>query len=106
MAAQAASDGKAENIVILDVADLSSVTDFFVIFTGASTTHLRALARRIEESLENSGIRVSRVDGAKSTGWIVLDYGNVVAHGMLEGPRRHYDIERLWGDAPRTEWPQ
>jgi ribosome-associated protein len=104
LAARTASEGKAEAIVILDVRSLSSVTDYFVIFTGLSTTHLRAVGKRLEDTMTGNGTRPLRVDGAKAAAWMVYDYGNVVVHGMLNDCRRHYDIERLWGDAPELPW--
>ena len=104
LAARTASDGKAENVVILDVHETSSVTDFYVIFTGLSTTHLRALAKKLEEKMREADAKPSGVDGAKAASWVVYDYGSVVIHGMLEDTRTHYDLERLWGDAPRIQW--
>lgn len=102
--ARLASEGKAENIVILDVQGISNVTDYFVILTGTSQTHLRALARRIEDGLRDQGIKPASIDGARTTGWVAIDYGSVIVHAMTEDSRQLYDLERLWGDAPRTEW--
>ena len=99
-----ASEGKAENIVILDVQGISNVTDYFVILTGTSQTHLRALSRRIEDGLRDQGIKPASIDGARTTGWVAIDYGSVIVHAMTEESRQLYDLERLWGDAPRTEW--
>lgn len=102
--ARLAEEAKAENIVILDVRGLSNVTDFFVIFTGTSQTHLRAIGKRLDEDLSRDGIEAQRVDGRVSTKWIVFDYGNVIAHAMVEEIRRFYELERLWGDAPLVDW--
>lgn len=93
-------------MVILDVHEMSSVTDFYVIFTGLSTTHLRAIAKQLEEKMRGAGSKPSGVDGARTASWVVYDYGSVVIHGMLEDTRKHYDLERLWGDAPRVEWAE
>lgn len=102
--ARIANAAKAENIVILDVRGISSVTDFFVIFSGSSQTHLRAIGKRLDEELSAHGLEAERVDGLRATNWIVFDYGSVIVHAMLEESRRFYDLERLWGDAPRVAW--
>jgi ribosome-associated protein len=102
--AQVADEAKATDIVILDVRGLSNVADFFVIFTGTSQTHLRAIGKRLEEHLEPEGICAERIDGFRATNWIVFDFGSVIAHAMLEEARQFYDLERLWGDAPRLSW--
>jgi len=102
--AAAVSEGKAEDIVILDLRELSNVTDYFVIFSGTSQIHLRALGNRIEKALQELGIKTGPVDGERGTGWLVFDYGNVIAHAMLQDSRKLFDLERLWGDAPRSDW--
>lgn len=83
---------------------MSSVTDFYVIFTGTSQTHLRALGKRIEDALGKTREKAHNVDGYQNTGWLVLDYGNVIVHAMLNDSRRYYELERLWGDAPVVAW--
>lgn len=103
IAAAAASEGKAEGLVALDVRDISTVTDYFVIMTGSSQNHLKALGKRIEEVLIEAGTKASHVEGFGTTGWQVLDYGDVIIHAMLAEPRRMYDLERLWGDAPQVD---
>lgn len=89
---------------MIDVREVSSITDFFVIMTGSSQTHLRALAKRIEDQLEQAGVKADRVDGYQSAGWMVMDYGDVIVHAMLQDSRSYYDLERLWGDAPQMAW--
>lgn len=102
--AAAASEGKAESIVILDLRGLSSVTDFFVVLSGTTQNHLRSLGKRIEDDLLKLGLKPGNIDGGRGTGWMVFDYGNVIVHAMTPEMRRAYDLERLWGDAPRTDW--
>ncbi|HNU99984.1 MAG: ribosome silencing factor [Verrucomicrobia bacterium] len=93
---------KAENIVILDVRKLSSVTDYFVIATGTSEPHLRALMAEITEKLrEGFDVRPHATDGTPRNNWIVLDYFDVIVHLMRDDVREHYGLESLWGDAPR-----
>src|SRR6266513_857426 len=100
-----ADNKKAENIVILDVRELSSVTDYFVIATGTSEPHLRAIVDEITERLgEDYGIIPNHMDGSLHTAWIVLDYFDVIVHVMRADVREHYKLEALWGDVqPLTE---
>jgi ribosome-associated protein len=98
-----AENRKAENIAILDVRELSSVTDYFVICTGSSEPHLRAIVDEITEQLrETHALRPRAMDGALRTAWVVLDYFDVIVHVMRADVREHYDLEGLWGDAPRV----
>jgi ribosome-associated protein len=100
---------KAENIVVLDVRELSSVTDYYVIASGTSEPHLRAITEEITNKLrEEHGLRPRAVDGTLHTAWVVLDLFDVIVHVMRTDVRERYDLEGLWGDAPRvtTESPQ
>ena len=97
-----ADDKKAENIVILDMRKLSSITDYFVVASATSEPHLRAIAEEIRDRLkEDHGLRPRVVDGAAHTSWMVLDYFDVIVHLMRADVRARYDLETLWGDAPR-----
>jgi len=101
--AQLADNKKAENITLLDLRELSSVTDYFVIVTGANEPHLRAIVDEITESLkENQSIRPFSTEGDRVTPWVVLDYFDVLVHVMNDEFRKHYDLEGLWGDADRV----
>lgn len=102
--AQVADDRQAVNIVKLKLADLSSVTDFAVICTGNSEPHLNALAERIQRELRNNfQVRPTHVDGAPGSHWMIIDFGSVMVHLMTEETRSLYQLESLWGDAPRVE---
>jgi len=99
-----ADNKKAENIVILDVRELSSVTDYFVIASGTSEPHLRAIMDEISDELrEEHQLRPRAVDGTLQAAWIVLDYFDVIVHIMRQDVRDRYDLETLWGDAPRVK---
>lgn len=99
-----AENKKAEEITILDVRELSSVTDYFVIVSGTSEPHLRAIVTEIKDRLrEDHDLRPRAVDGALQTAWIVLDYFDVIVHVMKQDVREKYDLETLWGDAPRVK---
>jgi ribosome-associated protein len=93
---------KAENIVILDVRKVSSITDYFVIATGTSEPHLRAIVDEITEKLrEDFALKPRAMDGTLQTSWVVLDFFDVIVHLMRADVREHYDLEGLWSDAPR-----
>lgn len=98
-----AEDKKAEDVVVLDVRRLCSVADYFVIATGSSEPHLRAIMDQIVEKLaEETGARPHATDGTIETHWVVLDYFDVMVHLMRGDVRQKYDLESLWGDAPRV----
>jgi ribosome-associated protein len=95
---------KAENIVILDMRTVTSVTDYFVICTGSSEPHLRAIVNEIIDKLREQHDRRPRaVDGNLPAAWIVLDYLDVMIHVMRAETRERYNLEGLWGDAPRLK---
>jgi ribosome-associated protein len=99
-----ADNKKAENIVILDVRDLSSVTDYFVITSGTSEPHLRAIVDEIIDRLrDDHDLRPVRKDGSTQGAWIVLDFFDVIVHVMRADVRERYDLEGLWGDAARVK---
>ena len=99
-----ADNKKAENLVILDVRDLSSVTDYFVIATGSSQPHLRAIVEEITSRLRDEhDLRPARTEGMASGAWVVLDYFDVIVHIMHTEVRQRYDLEGLWGDAKKVK---
>lgn len=100
------ADGKqAEDIVILDLTGISTITDFFVICTGGSLPHLKAIRRGVAEKLlEEHGVRDSSRDGAPESHWMVLDYGDVILHVFHGDKRGNYALEDLWSDAPQVEF--
>jgi ribosome-associated protein len=97
-----ADNRKAENILVLDVRELSSVTDYFVVASGTSEPHLRAITEEITDKLRSEyQLRPRAIDGTLQTAWVVLDYFDVIVHVMRADIRQRYDLEGLWGDAPR-----
>jgi ribosome-associated protein len=99
-----AENRKAENVVVLDVHEVSSITDFFVIATGTSEPHLRAVVDEITEKLrDDHDLKPKHMDGSLHTAWIVLDYFDVIVHVMRADVRDHYKLEDLWGDVPRVK---
>lgn len=94
----------AKNIRLIDVEDVTSICDCFVIAHGNSSTQVRALADYVEQELkEKHGIEPLRVEGYQSTGWILIDYGEVIVHIFNEEMRGFYDLERLWKDGTEVD---
>jgi ribosome-associated protein len=92
---------------VLDVKDLSSVTDYFVLVSGSSEPHLRAISDEIIDRLkEEHGVVPRARDGTLQGGWVVLDFFDVIVHIMRTEARKRYDLESLWGDAPRVKPPR
>jgi ribosome-associated protein len=104
IAADALDDKKGMDIALLEVGDLLSITEFFVIVTGSSRPHVRTLAEAVDERLKEHGRRPLRTEGASEGEWVLLDFGDFVVHVFQETPRDFYGLERLWGDAPRLAW--
>jgi ribosome-associated protein len=99
-AGRAALEKKAVDLTVLDVQGLSSVTDYFLVCSGRSTTHVRTISDAIRQELKADGVRPLHTEGRPESGWMLLDYGDVLVHVFLEGTRAYYALERLWGDAP------
>ena len=98
-----AENRKAENPLVLDVRKLTSVASFFVMLTGSSDPHLRAIRDEIIDRLrEDHGLTPRSIDGELRSSWVVLDYSDVIVHIMLRETRERFDLESLWGDAPRV----
>ena len=98
-----ADNKKAENIVILDVRKLSSVTDYFIIASGTSEPHLHAIVEEITSQLRDEhGVRPLRTDGSIHGAWVVMDFFDVIVHVMRADARDRYDLEGLWADAKRV----
>ncbi|MBG89756.1 MAG: ribosome silencing factor [Verrucomicrobiales bacterium] len=99
-----ADNKKAEDIVVLDLRGVADVTDFFVIASGSSDPHLRAIVNELEGGLKaRHDTKCHRIDGDHHSGWIAMDYIDVIVHIMREDMRAKYDLEGLWSDAPRLE---
>ncbi len=100
----AADDKKALAPTLLDVADVIGIVDLFAIVQGTSERHVDALADEVERALKHEHDRpVLRREGTPASGWVILDYGDVVVHVFLAEQRETYDLERLWRDVPRLD---
>jgi ribosome-associated protein len=92
---------KAVNVVALDVSELTSIADVFIICSGRSNRQVSAIADHIERELRKEKIRPLSVEGASEGQWVLMDYGNVIIHVFFESVRDFYDLEGLWSDARR-----
>jgi len=99
--AKASLSKKAHEVVILDMKESSNFTDFFIVSSGTSQRQAQAIADGIEETLSKKGVTLWHLEGYREGQWIVMDYGDVIAHVFQHEKRDFYRLERLWGEAPR-----
>lgn len=104
LAVEAALGRKVEDLCVLDLRELSSFTDFFLIGHGNSSRQNLAVAEAVEAALKPAGFRALSVEGRESAEWVLLDYGSLVVHVFSRAARDHYGLESLWGDAPRLDF--
>lgn len=100
--AEAALERNARDGVVLDLRGLSDATDYFLVASGESDTHTRSIAENVRERLEEHGETPAGVEGREAGRWILLDYIDIVVHVFLPRVREYYQLERLWGDAPKA----
>lgn len=101
----AAAEKKAIETVVLDLREIASFTDYFVITSGANERQVQAISDEIFETMKKAGTPALRVEGYKTAEWILLDFGDFVFHVFDEKARRFYDLERLWRESKRVELP-
>ena len=106
LALHAAGEKKAHDLVVLDLREVASFTDFFVIASGTNVRQVQAVADAVQEQLRKQlRVKPARVEGYNSAEWVLLDYGDFIFHVFEEKSRRFYDLERLWRDAARVPLP-
>jgi len=105
IALSAASEKKAINSVVLDLREIASFTDYFLITSGTNERQVQAISDEVVETLKKAGTAAARVEGYKSAEWILLDYGYFVVHVFDEKARKFYDLERLWRESRQVELP-
>jgi ribosome-associated protein len=99
----ALEDLKGNNIVCLDVRELTDVMDYLVVASGSSNRHVKALSQNVIDESRQQGLRPLGVEGLNGAEWVLVDYGDVVVHVMLPATRDFYDLERLWSAPPPAE---
>ena len=95
-----ASERNAADIKLLDIRELTTIADFFVICTATSTVHVRALVDEVVNGMREDANRRGRPEGSPSDGWMVVDFGDVLVHVFIEEKRTYYALEEFWADAP------
>ena len=105
IALQAAGEKQALEIVILDLRDVATFTDYFLITSGANERQVQAISDEVVEKLKKAGTPAARVEGYRTAEWILMDYGDFVVHVFADKARKFYDLERLWRDGKRIELP-
>jgi len=106
LAARAASSKQGEAIVVLDVRDLITITDYFVIASGTSDRQVKTIADEVVKSLKEQGTSPVRREGEAAAGWILLDYVDFVVHVFSQEQRDYYRLDNLWTDAPVLDWDE
>lgn len=104
MAARIAEDDKAKDILVLDLTGIVKWTDYLVICTGASRRQLCAIADDVEHAMADLGDHKIGMEGYQKGDWVVVDFADIVLHAFNEEKRGYYELEHLWGDAPRVAW--
>ena len=101
-----ALEKKARDLVVLEVRELTSIADYFIICSGSSDRQVQSIAQGIEENLSEAGHSLLSVEGANRGHWVLMDFSDVIVHIFYEPVREFYDLDGLWGHAPRVELPE
>lgn len=104
--AAAASNKKAQDIVLMDMRQVTLTTDYFVVCSANTAIQTRAIADEIEDKLRETGLECHHKEGYREGEWVLLDYGDCVAHVFTRDSREYYALEQLWGDAALTPYEE
>ncbi|MBN9653752.1 ribosome silencing factor [Halobacillus sp. GSS1] len=99
LAAQACDEKRAQDIVVLDMSEVSLIADYFLICEGSNERQVQAIARELKNQAEEHGIEVKRMEGFEQARWVLVDLNDIVCHIFHKDERHYYNLERLWGDA-------
>ena len=102
----ALADLKAQNVVALDVAGMTSIADRIIVASGTSSRHVKSLADSVIERAKEAGVKPLGVEGDATAEWVLVDLGDVIVHVMTPATRQYYDLERLWSVTPKTAAPK
>jgi ribosome-associated protein len=104
LAARVAADHKGRDVIVLDMREVTSLYDYFVLATGGSRRQIHTMAEEIDAALRGAGDDRLGIEGYEASRWVVQDYGDVVVHLFHEDARLYYALEELWADAPHVDW--
>ena len=100
---EAISDKKGESTRIIDISKLSVIADYFIVNNGSNVNQVQAIADSVEEKLLEAGVKLKQVEGNNNSGWILMDFGDVIVHVFSKEERFFYDLERIWSDGTNVE---
>ena len=103
IACKAIDDKKGQDIKIIDIHNVSVITDYFVIASGTNSNQVQAIVDNVEEQLGRAGFEAKQIEGNRNSSWILMDYGDVIVHVFDEENRLFYDLERIWRDGKVLE---
>ncbi|MEX1006288.1 MAG: ribosome silencing factor [Acidimicrobiia bacterium] len=107
IAARAASDKKGTEIVVLDIGEIISITEMFVLVSATNPRQVKTIAEEVEVALKASGsVGPRSIEGLDDATWVLMDFGDVIVHVFQTETREYYDLDRLWADAPVVEWEE
>lgn len=104
LAAETLSNKKATDILCIDIGTKSSIADYFILASGGSERQIKALSEEVEDQLAKEGIIAKSIEGKPSSGWILMDFGDVIVSMLTVETRERYNIEKIWGDCERLNW--
>ena len=100
---EALDSKKAEDIKVIEIGGISVIADYFIIANGNSSAQVEAMVNEVEERLGRAGYEPKRIEGVRSSGWVLMDYGDIVVHVFSKEDRLFYDLERIWRDGKSVE---
>ena len=106
LCANIAAENRGRDVLVIDLRKLTTFVDYFVIASGTSRRQIHSMADEIDRAMSEAGDKRIGIEGYGESHWVLLDYGDIVVHLFDDNTRRYYDIENLWGDAPRVDWNQ
>ncbi len=104
LAVDALNDKKAEDVRVIDIHEISTIADYFVIASGANTNQLGAMQDAVDEALYKAGVHVKQIEGNRNSTWILMDYEDVIVHLFSKEDRLFYDLERIWRDGKQMDF--